>query len=233
VQGWDRYAYVNNNPVRYNDPSGHWIESLFDIASIIYDISDISQSGLNWGTGLALAADIGSLILPGITGGGAAVRALTHVDDVVDLTRSLNAISDTEKVINQVDNAVDASQGFMRTIDKAPTNPKGYQLDLDDIEKKGGYGLSTIANPPINPQTVFSGTGKKRAVLIPKNDIPTGLEWLKTEGTYKLPTLNENHWELWDPNLYKTLSPGEYVDHWNKKIAPELAKRAANWVDLK
>lgn len=23
VQSWDRYAYVNNNPVRYNDPSGH------------------------------------------------------------------------------------------------------------------------------------------------------------------------------------------------------------------
>jgi RHS repeat-associated protein len=23
VQGYDRYAYVNNNPVRYNDPSGH------------------------------------------------------------------------------------------------------------------------------------------------------------------------------------------------------------------
>jgi len=23
---WDRYAYVNNNPIRYNDPSGHCIE---------------------------------------------------------------------------------------------------------------------------------------------------------------------------------------------------------------
>jgi RHS repeat-associated protein len=23
VQAWDRYAYVNNNPVRYSDPAGH------------------------------------------------------------------------------------------------------------------------------------------------------------------------------------------------------------------
>ena len=25
-QSWDRYAYVNNNPVRYNDPSGHDVD---------------------------------------------------------------------------------------------------------------------------------------------------------------------------------------------------------------
>jgi len=25
TQAWDRYAYVNNNPVRYNDPTGHMI----------------------------------------------------------------------------------------------------------------------------------------------------------------------------------------------------------------
>ena len=24
TQAWDRYAYSNNNPVRYNDPTGHW-----------------------------------------------------------------------------------------------------------------------------------------------------------------------------------------------------------------
>jgi RHS repeat-associated protein len=26
VQGYDRYAYVNNSPVRYTDPTGHWCE---------------------------------------------------------------------------------------------------------------------------------------------------------------------------------------------------------------
>ena len=28
VQGWDRYAYVNNNPVKYADPSGHDLEQI-------------------------------------------------------------------------------------------------------------------------------------------------------------------------------------------------------------
>jgi len=26
VQAWDRYAYANNNPVRYNDPTGHQVD---------------------------------------------------------------------------------------------------------------------------------------------------------------------------------------------------------------
>jgi RHS repeat-associated protein len=26
TQAWDRYAYVNNNPLRYSDPSGHLVD---------------------------------------------------------------------------------------------------------------------------------------------------------------------------------------------------------------
>jgi RHS repeat-associated protein len=31
VQALDRYAYANNNPVRYNDPSGHMVYSGCDV----------------------------------------------------------------------------------------------------------------------------------------------------------------------------------------------------------
>ena len=34
VQGWDRYAYTNNNPVTYNDPSGHCIWDLCIVEGI-------------------------------------------------------------------------------------------------------------------------------------------------------------------------------------------------------
>jgi RHS repeat-associated protein len=27
IQAWDRFAYVNNNPIRYNDPTGHVLDA--------------------------------------------------------------------------------------------------------------------------------------------------------------------------------------------------------------
>jgi len=34
VQAWDRFAYANNNPVRYNDPTGHCIDGITTLACI-------------------------------------------------------------------------------------------------------------------------------------------------------------------------------------------------------
>jgi hypothetical protein len=62
------------SPLRCTDPTGHWIERAVDIAFIAYDIWDIHQNGLTWDNGLALAADVGGLLLPGLTGVGMVVR---------------------------------------------------------------------------------------------------------------------------------------------------------------
>ncbi|MDW8101236.1 MAG: RHS repeat-associated core domain-containing protein, partial [Anaerolineae bacterium] len=40
-QALNRYAYVYNNPVRYTDPSGHWVETVWDLANIGWDIYEV------------------------------------------------------------------------------------------------------------------------------------------------------------------------------------------------
>ena len=98
-QSLNRYAYVNNNPVRYSDPSGHWAETLLDVGFIIYDIHDIRSHGLNWKNGAALVADVGCALLPIATGGGLLVRAATHADDAGKVAKIVEHADEAEEAI--------------------------------------------------------------------------------------------------------------------------------------
>jgi len=97
AQAWDRYAYVNNNPLKYTDPSGHWLETAWDILNIAWDIYEVRRdpSLLNIG---ALVVDVGAAVLPFVPAGvgmvvrgGKAAKAgielATHVDEAADVGR--------------------------------------------------------------------------------------------------------------------------------------------------
>jgi RHS repeat-associated protein len=113
AQAWDRYAYVNNNPLKYTDPSGHWLETAWDILNIAWDIQAIRQDPgnlWNWG---ALVVDVGTALLPGVPAfagvvskGGkaakAAVEVASHADEVVDAGRVV------AEVASHADEAADA-----------------------------------------------------------------------------------------------------------------------------
>jgi hypothetical protein len=120
---------------------------------------------------------------------------------------------------------------FSRTIDRAKENAKNYTLRDKDVTE-GGRGLSTIGDK-VDPKTVLAETGEKRLVRIPRDDVPEGLEWMKTQGNYGKRVLDENHWELWHPQKYNRLTRDEYVSWWNESIAPDLAQRALEWMLVK
>ncbi len=106
---WNRYQYARSNPLRYNDPSGHWIETVWDIANIGWDIYEVQRdpSALNIG---ALVVDVAAAALPFIPAGAglivrggkaakAAVEITTHADDVVDAAKTVDKIVDAGKAV--------------------------------------------------------------------------------------------------------------------------------------
>ncbi len=94
------YTYAINNPVRYTDPSGEFIDVALDIAFISYDIYTLVN---HWNTGcgditsdlLALGLDIGGALLPFATGLGMVARVGSKADDV---TRFVSKIDDVVKI---------------------------------------------------------------------------------------------------------------------------------------
>jgi len=118
-QALNRYAYVYNNPLRYTDPSGHWLETLWDIASIAWDLYEIRKDPRNlWNWG-ALAVDVGAAILPFVPGGvgavvhggkaaRAAVEAAGHANEVMDAARVV------AEAVSHADEAIDALRAAER-----------------------------------------------------------------------------------------------------------------------
>jgi RHS repeat-associated protein len=103
-QTWNRYSYTQNNPTRFVDPSGHFIETVFDVAMILVDVADIAKNDLNVSNGAALILDVAAVIIPGVPAvGGLAIKA-AKAANAVD-----NAM-DAAKLVNKVDNVADTAK---------------------------------------------------------------------------------------------------------------------------
>ena len=107
------YAYCGNNPVNREDNGGNLWDVVFDIASIAYSAYQVCKEPTNLWNWVGLAADAVSLVIPGVTGGCAAVRAFTKADDIIDATRAVSKVddvADVAKVVKKVDDTYDGAQ---------------------------------------------------------------------------------------------------------------------------
>ena len=84
TQGWNRFAYVHNNPIRYKDPTGHAVETPWDVANVIigagnvgwtlYDAYRAKADSIDVGIAVGgLVADGLATAIPGIPGGASSV----------------------------------------------------------------------------------------------------------------------------------------------------------------
>jgi hypothetical protein len=132
-QALNRYSYALNNPLKYSDPSGHYIESGVDLAFIAMDLNDIRTGNADKWTYVGLGVDLVCLALPGATGGRLAVTAVeegvNHADNVGDLFKFLDKTEDITSATNKVDNLYDAAKS---------TEGLAEGIKLNDISKKGG-----------------------------------------------------------------------------------------------
>jgi RHS repeat-associated protein len=101
-QQWNRYAYVRNNPLRYVDPDGRAIETLWDAFNIGLGFSslvdNLRQGNLGSATldAAGLTVDTLAAAVPFVPGGaGSALRAARLAERAGDVAGLLPAVSAT------------------------------------------------------------------------------------------------------------------------------------------
>ena len=94
VLGNNAFIYCGNNPVVRRDEGGELWDTVFDVISLVGSVAEVIVNPASGAAWAALGADILCTVVPGLTGGGAIVKAVTKADDVVDAAKTIYKAAD-------------------------------------------------------------------------------------------------------------------------------------------
>jgi RHS repeat-associated protein len=151
VQAWDRYAYVNNNPVKYNDPMGHDVG-----CPECYGANIVTEDDIEWAinngltdTATAYATDVYNIDISNVNG-------LDFVSSCgygcYGETLENGEIHIAELTFNDPNKLGDTSPGFFGEVlvhesthaDQVAGDRSMYSLEMDDPNKFRAYNFNEV-----------------------------------------------------------------------------------------
>ena len=97
---YNLFAYCSNNPVMYVDPTGHALDTVFDVVFIIWGVYDLINGGYtDWKNWAALGVDILFATIPFVPSGASQViKVGNKIDNAVDVASAINKIDNIKDV---------------------------------------------------------------------------------------------------------------------------------------
>ena len=108
--GGNLFAYCGNSPVARRDTTGQFWDTVFDIVSLCISVKNVISNPKSGSAWLGLAADVLCLAIPGLTGGGSAVRAAKTVKNAVAVAKKADNVSDATRLARAASKIGDANK---------------------------------------------------------------------------------------------------------------------------
>ena len=179
------YGYCAANPVRYQDSSGHWLETVFDVVSLGFSVYDMFKEP-SWTNFGFLVWDVASL-LPFVPGSyaGKAVKAISKIDDVTDTLKIV------KRTVDAVDTVMDTGKAIKKSVstadkisDVAKTAKKSIKAALSTSSKDIVAEAAAKQKKLIKrTQDTVSQLKSKASQAVKKIDVSVG----KADGVGKTP----------------------------------------------
>ena len=151
--GLNLYAYCNNDPVNYCDPSGHFWDYVFDAVFIAWGMYDLINGGYkDWKNWVALGVDIAFAVLPFIPSGiGQVVKVGNKIDNAADVASAINRIDNIQDIpkvtlIGRNMARVTDTATLMGKADNLYVAWKGYDTIATGMKKIVHNGISMFHN---------------------------------------------------------------------------------------
>ena len=95
----NNYSYCDNNPIVRSDNGGDLWDTVFDVISVVESATNVIANPRNASSWVSLGADVVCALVPGLTGGGKILRAVTKSSDVIGGAKKVrNASKKMKKV---------------------------------------------------------------------------------------------------------------------------------------
>jgi RHS repeat-associated protein len=109
-QSLNKYQYCYNNPLRYVDPDGHILETLWDVANALMGAASFAKNAKEGNVGAAIVdglgvvVDVAAAVVPFVPGGvGTVIKVARGAENVVDAVQTADKVVDVAKAVDKVD----------------------------------------------------------------------------------------------------------------------------------
>ena len=136
------FAYCENNPVMGTDPTGEFLDTVFDVVSLCASVADAIDNPDDPGAWIGVACDVVDL-LPFVTGVGETYKLLRNSGKLIKKTKIVDGVriqkaKDFTAEAKTVVKSLDRSSGYTKSSLSAGREiHKGYKTGLSGIKEYG------------------------------------------------------------------------------------------------